>query len=64
VERIGYRPRREEDGTRILPVAITQAFVQNADGALEAAEGSSRAVSMVTHSAGISPVERWTFTLP
>jgi hypothetical protein len=59
--RTGYELRRGEDGTRILPVAVSQVFVQNADGALAVAEGSTR---MVTHSAGIAPVERWSFTLP
>jgi hypothetical protein len=51
-------------GTRILPVAITEKFVQSSFGVLTTAEGSSRPVSVVTHSAGISPVEVWTFTLP
>jgi hypothetical protein len=64
LERIGYKPVREPvDGSRILPVAVTQEFVQSSGGALTAAEGS-RAVSIVTHSAGISPVEVWSFTLP
>jgi hypothetical protein len=47
-----------------LPTAITQSFVQNADGELAISEGSTRAVSVMTHSAGISPVERWAFDLP
>jgi hypothetical protein len=64
LERIGYKLRRGEDGTRILPVAITQSFVQNAEGALAVAEGSTRPITTVTHSAGISPVERWAFDLP
>jgi hypothetical protein len=64
LRKIGYKPTRGEDGQRILPVAVTQSFVQNADGELSVAEGSTRPVSMVTHSAGISPVEIWSFTLP
>jgi hypothetical protein len=64
LEKIGYKLRRVDDGSRILPVAVTQEFVQSISGALTAAEGSSRPVSMVTHSAGISPVEVWTFMLP
>jgi hypothetical protein len=64
LERIAYKLTRGEDGTRILPTAITQSFVQNADGELAISEGSTRAVSVMTHSAGISPVERWAFDLP
>jgi hypothetical protein len=64
LERIGYKLKRGEDGTRILPNAITESFVQNADGALAASEGSTRPVTMVTHSAGIAPVERYSFEIP
>jgi hypothetical protein len=37
---------------------------RNADGALAASEGSTRPVTMVTHSAGIAPVERYSFEIP
>jgi hypothetical protein len=62
--RMGYEPKREQDETRILPVAVTQEFVQSSSGALAVSEGSTKPVSMVTHSSRISPVEVWTFMLP
>jgi hypothetical protein len=61
----GYDLKPEQDGERILPVAVSQKMTRNADGTLgPVTEGSTQAVTTVFTAPGIAKVKRYAFEIP
>jgi hypothetical protein len=62
---LGYDLRDAGETERIIPAAITERFVKNADGTLgPLAEGSTQPVTSIVHHACIIKVRRWAFEMP
>jgi hypothetical protein len=61
----GYDLKPEQDGERILPLAVSQGMTRNADGALSSLiEGSTHAVTATFNAPGIVWTRRWSFHIP
>jgi hypothetical protein len=61
----GFPLQEIEGGQRILPHAVRVEMTKNADGTLAPlTPGSTQAVTMVVHRAGIHMVKRYAFEMP